>query len=178
MTTQDTYITPEVKRVIGAESPERVATDPVTTTEIRRFTQAIMDPDPIYWNEEYARKTRYKGVVCPPLFPTTYFRTPPGDPDPIQAGFQRDTEFDGLFRERTGLPEVPIPLKRTLNAGNEIEFFQYAKPGEKVISRSKIVDIYEREGRTGRMVFIVTEVTCRNDKGELLLIARQSGIRR
>ena len=178
MATHEVYLTPEVKGLIGTESPERAAQEPVTVSELRRFVQAIMDPDPIYWDEEYARRTRYGGVVCPPLFPVHYFRTPVNAPDPLEAGFGRDPNFDGIGVERRGLPEIPIPLKRILNAGNETEFYQLAKPGERLTAQHRIADIFEREGRSGRMVFVVIETTIWNDKRELLLVSRQSTIRR
>ena len=176
--TTEAYVTEEVKSHIGNEGQERVS-EPIENSEVRRFTQAIMDRDPIYWDEESTKKTRYSGIVCPPLFPTSVYRTPGDAPDPIEQGFNRDPDFDGLGRGGGGGPQMPpLPLKRTLNAGNEIEFFQYAKPGERIISKSRIHDIYEREGRSGRMVFIVTETTVKNDKGELLFISRATSIRR
>ena len=66
----------------------------------------------------------------------------------------------------------------SLPADCEIEVFQLAKPGDRLTAKSRIADIYEKEGRSGRMVFIVTETTIWNDKGELLLVSRQAIIRR
>jgi hydroxyacyl-ACP dehydratase HTD2-like protein with hotdog domain len=65
-----------------------------------------------------------------------------------------------------------------LNGGNSIEFFQYMKLGEKTVSKTRVVDIYEREGRSGRMVFMVNETEVRNDEGELLMRSRGVSIRR
>ncbi len=176
MTTQ-TYITDEVKSYIGREGKEMVS-DPVNASEVRRFIQAIMDPDPIHWDEAYAKKTRYGGVVAPPLFVTHIFRTPAGAPDPLEERFKKDPDFDGQTPVRVGLQAPPLPLKRNLNAGNDIEFFRYPRVGERIVAKSKILDIYEREGRSGKMVFMVNETVFKNDKGELLLISRQTGIRR
>ncbi len=175
--TTESYVTDEVKSYIGREGGEKTS-EPVDASEVRRFIQAIMDPDPIHWDEEHAKKTRYGGVVAPPLFATHIFRTPAGAPDPLDERLKRDPDFDGLTLVRVGLESPPLPLKRTLNAGNEIEFFRYPGVGERVVAKSKILDIYEREGRSGRMVFIVNETIFKNDKGELLLISRQTIIRR
>jgi len=90
------FITPEVRALVGAESPIEWAWDPVTTSELRRFTQAIMDHDPVHWDEKYAEGTKYKGVVCPPLFPLTYFRTTPRETDPISGGSTAATTFRGF----------------------------------------------------------------------------------
>ena len=74
--------------------------DPIDRSEIRRFVQAIMDQDPIHWNDEHAKKTRYGAIVAPPLFVTHWFRTPAGIPDPLSENFEKDPEFDGLLREK------------------------------------------------------------------------------
>ncbi len=176
MTTQ-TYITDEVKSYIGREGKEMIS-GPVTECEVRRFIQAIMDPDPIHWNEEYAKKTRYRGVVAPPLFVTHIFRTPAGAPDPLEEGFKKAPDFDGLTLVRVGIEAPPLPLKRTLNAGNEIEFFKYPRVGERVVAKGKIVDIYEREGKAGKMIFFVVEITYVNQSGEVVAKARRTLIRR
>ena len=175
--TTEAYVTDEVKSYIGKEVEERIS-EPIEKSEVRRFIQAIMDPDPIHWDEEHAKNTRYGGVVTPPIFATHIFRIPAGAPDPLQERFKQDPNFDGLALESARTESPPLPLKRTLNGGNEIEFFRYPRVGERVVAKSKIIDIYEREGRSGRMVFIVTETTYKDEKGELLFISRQTTIRR
>ena len=179
------YVTPEMKALIGGEGEARESTMEATWAEHRRFIQAIMDDDPIYYDEEYAKKTRYGGIVCAPLFPGSLNRRAMGTPDPISEAFKRNPEFDGAGggggegAGRGGPPRINLPdLPRTLNGGNEIEFFQYLKLGEKTTSKPRLADIFEREGRSGRMVFIVNENEVRNDKGELIMISRGTSIRR
>jgi len=182
--TSDMYVTPEMKALIGSESDACESSQEATWSEHRRFIQAIMDEDPIYYDEEYAKKSRYGGIVCAPLFPSSVDRRPMGTPDPLTEGFKNNPDFDGRGGGREGggqggLPRIDLSnLPRMLNAGNEIEFFQYMKPGERTITKTRIADIYEREGRSGRMVFIINETELRNEKGELLMISRQTSIRR
>ena len=59
MAEQETYITEEVRALIGKESEPITAFHAVESSEVRRFIQAIMDDDPIYWDAEYAKKTKY-----------------------------------------------------------------------------------------------------------------------
>ena len=77
------YITDEVKAVIGAHNGPVLAYHPVEASEVRRFFQAIMDPAPRYWDEAWARSSRYGGLVAPPAFPPLAFRRAPTDPDPL-----------------------------------------------------------------------------------------------
>ena len=65
----ESLITDEIRALIGVEGPEITMSEPVERGALRRFVQAIMDDDRIYWDEEYAKNTRYGGVVAPPLFP-------------------------------------------------------------------------------------------------------------
>ncbi len=182
--TSYTHITPEMKALIGSEGDVSESTMEATWSEHRRFIQAIMDEDPIYYDEEYAKKTRYGGIVCAPLFPSSVSRRQLGTADPLTEGFRNNPDFDALAASgqvaRPGdLPQLDLShIPRMLNGGNSIEFFQYMKLGEKTVSKTRLVDIYEREGRSGRMVFMVNETEVRNDKGELLMISRGVSIRR
>ena len=176
---EETYLTPEVKALIGAAGEPQACWEPVERSEIRRFAQAVMDDDPIFWNDAYAKATRYGGIVAPPLFPLFAHRRPPGSPDPLaEAAINQD--FDGSAGLlTTGLPPVPLPkLPRLLNGGNEVEFYQLPKLGDRITAHSKYLDIYEKSGRSGTMVFIVIETRYTNQREALLMVSRVTLIRR
>jgi acyl dehydratase len=79
----------------------------------------------------------------------------------------------------TGLPPVPLPtLPRLLNGGNEVEFYQLPKLGDRITARAKYLDIYEKTGRSGTMIFILIETRYTNQKDELLMVSRVTLIRR
>jgi len=182
--TGERYITPQMRAAVGKESNPSESTMEATESEHRRFIHAIMDDDPIYYDAEYAKGTRYGGIVCAPLFPSSMNRRLLGTPDPLAEGFKVNPEYDGRGVGGEGGGQYGLPLldlshiPRMLNGGNEIELFQYMKLGEKTVSKTRIANIFEREGRSGRMVFIITETEVRNDKGELLMISRGTAIRR
>lgn len=169
------YVTDEVRALIGAESEEQVACDAVERGSIRRMTQATMDDDRLFWDQAYARDTRYGGAVAPPLFPVHMFQRAPGAPDPLDKAW-KNPDYDGtkgafgLF----ALPEIAIPLKRLLNAGVEVEFHKYAVPGEQVMVVNRYADIFQKQGKSGPMVFVVVERLFRNEKRELLLKYKQT----
>jgi acyl dehydratase len=175
----ESYITSEIKALIGLEGEPQIAWEPVERSEVRRFAQAIMDDDPIFWNDAYAKNTRYGGVVAPPLFPLFAQRQPPGSPDPL-AITVTDPDYDGFAGLLTsGLPPIPLPqLPRLLNGGNEVEFYQLPRLGDRITARTKYLDIYEKTGRSGTMVFILVETRYTNQQDELLLVSRVTYIRR
>jgi len=172
------YITDEVMALIGYQTDWVEAYDPVEQGAIRRFYQAVMDDDPVYWKQEHAATTKYKGVVAPPLFPLHAFRRPPGTPDPLDR-IAGDPNFDGVTRDfGLGLPPVPVPLPRLLNGGNQVEIYRLAHIGDRIRAKSKYIDIYQKEGRSGTLVFILVETVYANHKGEPLLKAVQSHVLR
>ena len=173
-----TVLTPELLAYVGIESEWEECWDEVERGQIRRHAQALMDDDPIYWDDNHAKDTRLGGVVAPPLFPLHALRAPAGSSNQF-AHAAGDPDFDGSTRGvMKGLPPVPVPLTRILNGGNEVEVYQLARPGERIRVRSRYAEMYEREGRTGPMVFLITETQYHNNRGELLLKARQIRILR
>ena len=58
-----------VLKMIGME---KVRSYDVTKKDIRRFAQAIDDSNPLYCDEEYAKNTKFKSIIAPPLFVQTF----------------------------------------------------------------------------------------------------------
>lgn len=186
--TGESALTAEVKAVIGASAAKIEASLPwgIEREGLRIFTNAIMDPDPRYWDDEFAKTTKFGGIITPPIY-CTYLgrRTRAGGEDPITRAFQENPNSDGIGGVRDNedgpgsLPKVPTHLKRILNAGNEIEVRQYPKLGDRVYSQAKYADIKERVGKDGsRMLIVTTENIYTNQNGEVLCILRASTIRR
>jgi hypothetical protein len=164
------YVTEEVRALIGVRTARQRAWHLIEASEVRRFTQAVMDPAPLYWDDACAEARRFGGAVAPLAFPTHAFRCAPGEPDPLEAMGQPG--FDGITRSFRGLPAVPVDLPRLLNGGFEYEFFRHARVGDAVNCVSRYRDIYERLDRSGEpMVFVLIEDEYSLEEGGLLLRA-------
>jgi len=172
------YITAEVKAIIGAQSEWVEACHPVQESEIRRFFQATMDPHPRYWDAKWAAESRYGKPVAPPAFAVHAFRRPADAMvDPLDL--MDDPDFDGVSRAlRPWLPKVPVPLPGILNGGYEYEFYSYAKVGERIVSRSRYKDIFQREGKSGPMVMVLVEDEFTTSDGRPLLTSTNNNIMR
>jgi hypothetical protein len=166
----------DYSRYNGMTAEPRAAHTPLEKDMVRRFVQAVMDDDPLYFDEGYARDTRYGGVVAPPLFPVHAIRRPPGSPDPLdQLKEHRDADGSGGAAGISGgLPPVESPYKRLLNGGNDIEFFRCLRVGETAVSTAKYVDVSLKDGKSGKLLVVIIETEYRTQEGELLLINRQS----
>ena len=55
-----------LSKYIGTAGP--ISTTTIEAGAIRRFVEAIGDPNPLYVDREYALGTRWKGIVAPPTF--------------------------------------------------------------------------------------------------------------
>ena len=171
-------ILPEAaKAYVGLQSEKQVACDPVERGAVRRYAQAVMDEDAIYW-APCEKNARYGGPVAPPIFPTHMLRRTFGAPDPLQQ-HARDPGYDGTSGMSQGLPKIePLNALALLNGGSELEFYRYARHGETVTVQSRYASITEKETSKGPMIFVVIESDYCNGDGELLVRARRTIIRR
>ena len=120
---------------------------------IRRFAIAIGDPNPIYFDEEFARKTIYGGIIAPHtfLFEWNHHRHSVLSPE----------ERRSLFKELN-------PQPRFLRGGNEYEIFQPVRPGDIITSKSRLTEVYEKLGKSGPLIFAICEDEYYNQRAEFL----------
>lgn len=154
----DTLITDELRSWIGRES-EPVTGEPVLARDIRRFASAIGDPDLVYHDEKAAKK-KYGGVVAPPCYVLWALSRAEDDVPPERL------QHDGRPSQTWFLP--PVPLERIIRGGDVFEFHDPIYAGDAITLKSRIVDIYERTGRSGKMIFVVKDNTYTNHRGELV----------
>ena len=189
MSEKHQLITDQVRSYIGTESKPLTAWAKVTSTEIRRFMQSIPDEDPIYWDEEYARASKFGGIVAPPTLPQVIVgMRPPGSPDmlldmPDDWGGDNPTA-DGDPMEvgwYPGLGEMIDQFPKNMvffHGGDDLRIYQLAALGDQVTCTSKVVDMYEKPGRSGQLGFVVIDFTYVNQKGEVLCVNRHTEVLR
>ncbi|WP_329548527.1 MaoC family dehydratase N-terminal domain-containing protein [Streptomyces sp. NBC_01356] len=165
-----TYVTDEIRSLIGLEGPVATAPYPLGQDEVRRFVQAAMEDSPVHSDRDSAIQQGFKDVVATPLFPVHVLRRQPGTPDPFSR-FAEEPDWDGLEYESAfaGLPPIRLPLRRVLNGGVSAEFFKLAEIGDVVSSQSRYLDISERSGSRGAMVLVKIETTYTNQDGQPLV---------
>jgi hypothetical protein len=173
------FVTDEIRALIGVPGPRFAAPGPLGLDELRRFVQAVMEPDPVHWDADAARASRYGTLVAPPLYVLHAARRASGTPDPLDR-LAGEPDWDGLDVGAGfgGLPALEIPLTRVLNGGTEAELFQLPQVGELIEAQSSYVDIVDREGRSGPMVLATIETLYRNQDGAPLARVRHTVIMR
>jgi acyl dehydratase len=135
---------------IGAES--KPVRNEVEKGAIRKFADAIGDPNPLYRDEEYARSTPYGTIVAPPTFSRT-----------LDYG-----TIEGLQYPREGL----------IHGEQQFEYFQPIVAGMVLYCSTKLADVYVKNGKSGTMTFLVFEQKGVDEQGNLVFRARSNIIMR
>lgn len=133
------------RSLIGLEG--EVSIFEVEKRHIRQFAEAIGDNNPLYVDEEYARSTSYGGIIAPPTFP-------------IAIG----SEVGGL--------DLNLDQRRMLHGEQEFIHYRPIRPGDCLYCQMKVSDIYEREGKSGVMEFIVLDTEMKDKNGEMVCVSR------
>ncbi|MBI2963975.1 MAG: MaoC family dehydratase N-terminal domain-containing protein [Deltaproteobacteria bacterium] len=141
-----------------AEKDPRIGrtTQPVTMRvefgKIREFAAAIKDDNPIYFDEDYARREA-GGVMPPPTFTMT----------------------QAFWDSHSNRIELGMDLRRVLHGGQEFEYVQPVHAGDTLTARSSITDVFKKPGkRGGEMTFAVLETQFSNQRGEIVLYSRST----
>lgn len=76
--------------------------------------------------------------------------------------------FAGIFR----LPDLTFEKlpnsSRRLAAGMDMDFIKPIRAGDRITMASRIMEVYEKTGRSGAMVFMVIGSTLKNQDGEVV----------
>ncbi|MFM1652607.1 MaoC family dehydratase N-terminal domain-containing protein [Brevibacillus sp. B_LB10_24] len=138
------------QRFVGMES--KPVKNEVEKGAIRKFADAIGDPNPIYRDEEYAKTTRYGRIIAPPTFSRTF--------------------------DYGAIPDFTIKREGLIHGEQEFRYFQPICAGDVLYCSTKLVDVYDKEGKLGRMTFLVHEQKGVNESGETAFVAKMTTIYR
>lgn len=106
---------------------------------VRKFAQAISDPNPLYLDEQEAQRSRWGGLIAPPTFPITF-----------DYG-----NIEGLMLPSSGLIHGE-------------QRFTYTRPllvGERLRCHAALANAYEKQGSRGLLTFLVIDRETHDDRG-------------
>ncbi len=159
----DNLITDEVRALIGSETEPEQNRFPISEEMAYDVADATEDPNPLYVDREAARASRFGGIICPPLATWKDIAPPIG-----YFGAGQESHF-----------EVPLPFNSYgLNGGSDWQFLRPPYAGSWITRRFKILDIYQKQGRSGPMVFVERLETQTDQHGQVILLARRVSIHR
>jgi 3-methylfumaryl-CoA hydratase len=135
-------ISEEARRMIGAsEPPVRVEVSRVDIMKYAVSTEQVL--------EKYLT-----GDEAPPMFLFGVLR-------PVVPLDQLGP--DGIA-DASLTPE--LPLKRVMAGGTKVRYFRPVKPGDVLVATRSLVDMYEKSGSQGPLIFLVYKLDVRTGAGE------------
>ncbi len=138
-------LTPELKACIGRQAPPR--TEVVTRRDIRKY--AISTGTRI--------RKHLDGDEAPPLYHVALFW------DVVELD---QLTPDGVSVD-TLLPQ--LPLERAMAGGLEITYHRPIVPGDVLVARRTLTDLYEKSGRSGPLIFYEITLDVRTEEGTPVL---------
>ena len=126
------------ERFIGHRSEAVV--NVVEKGAVRKFAEAIGDPNPLYVDEEVAKASRYGGLIAPPTFPRTF------DYGEVKA--------------------LGSPGHGYIHGEHRIRYERPLFVGEDILCYTEVKDYYEKEGREGSLGFLISERVGESLEGE------------
>lgn len=112
-----------------------------THDTIRHFAEGIGDVNPLWLDEDHARKTRFGGIIAPPGFL-------------LSCGMPRST----------GLPGI-----HAMHTGHDWEFLAPVRLGDRITCRVALHSLTEKQGRfAGRQFHEVDRASYLNQDGEVV----------
>lgn len=150
----------------------------VEASHIMMFARSVADANPIYHDDEYAKKTEPGSIIAPPTF--------------AQSSAQFDPEY--FLRPKIGEPWFGSGKEPTgvapkagsggggggggLHAEQHFEYHRHLKPGDVLSAEVKPGKSWEKESkRAGKLMFSETVTEYRDQNGELVITATGVGVR-
>ncbi|NIP14999.1 MAG: hypothetical protein GWM88_09885 [Pseudomonadales bacterium] len=147
-------LTPELLSNIGKTEAPR--TQVVTRRDIRKYAIAT----------NQTRRKYLDGDVAPPLFHVAFFW------DVVELD---ELNADGVSVDKL-LPK--FPLEREMAGGLDIDYHSRIRAGDTLVATRTLTDIYEKEGRSGPLIFYEVVMEVKREDGEAVLTQKTTQILR
>jgi acyl dehydratase len=133
------------QHLVGKESPP--ATVRVDRARIRQFARAVGLTDPVYYDENAAKKAGYPSLIAPPTFP-------------VALGVD-DTDPGGGEMQR-----LKYDVRKLLHEGTEIVYDRPIFAGDVLTRRGMLKSIATREGKSGVRTVYTMESAYYDESGK------------
>lgn len=112
--------------------------------KIKEYANAIGDDNPLYRDEEAAKKSKYGSIIAPPMFIVVY---------------SRDSMFK-LFEDK----EIDINFSRLVHGEQEFSFHEPVKENDTITTIGKVKDIFDKKNND----FVILETKSTNQENKLV----------
>lgn len=129
---------------------------------IKKWAIANEDFNALWFDEDYAKQTRWGGLIAPPLYVIS-----------CHDGLEWPFEF--FIWAYENLERIPNFVE-TFEAETDWEFFEPIRPGDRISSEHKLADVYWKQGKRYRLLFIFGETELTNQREQLVARNRSGAV--
>ena len=143
--------------------------EPVTWSRIKKWAKVNEDLNPLWFDAEYAKNSRWGGIIAPPLFLMT-----------VDAGTAPVAYLIGKLY--TPAPNAVLKLEKyrtfrgAMQTDSEWEFFEPVRPGDRIFPKATCTDIFWKQGKRFRLLVTSGVTTYTNQEGQLLARCRTGAV--
>ena len=124
----------------------------ISQKSIQDYALATNDSNPLFWDEDFAKKSPFGQIMSPPLFCVLF-----------TMGLFKKAFFEG--KPAKNLPKI-------IHGGQDFEFFRFLKAGDKITTKGGI----EKSSQKGGQDFIYFVTESRNQNQDLVTKGRTLAI--
>lgn len=141
--------------------------EPVHWSRIKRWATVNGDFNALWFDEEYAKQSRWGGIIAPPLYLLA-----------MDDGVNIPADLTGaLYRPDCVINKEKYPnFRGSMQTSCEWEFFEPVRPGDKIDTEKQCSDIYWKQGKRFRLLFTSGETIYTNQKGQLVARCRAGAV--
>ncbi len=156
--------------------PYRLTRDEITETAIRYYCEVTEDANPVYWDADFARRSRFGRIIAPPQMLFTLTRQPWWSPEYVNHKTASDAAALNPADVAVSTPSVlsvceDYGYATSTVAGQEVEYLEPYGPGDgRIKIRGKTIDVSdEKIVRVGRGVFLTSISEYRTEVDDRLI---------
>ncbi len=146
---QDSLISEEALKMIGMETGYGRPMK-IERGALLKYAKSIKHPG-------YARATEDPDAPLP--MPLPFLLTN------LESGIERDFN-------------IPLLVSSRIRGGDTLELIEPIYAGDTICANTKLVDLVEKESKSGRMVLVVTETVYKNQHDRIVLLGKTTIIKR
>lgn len=145
------------KALIGREFPAVTAT--IDPESVKAFARALGEEDPLYLDDEAAKRGPCGAIVAPPTYPIAFMA-------------------QSMAGAASSFEELGLDFMTLVHGEQEFEYERAVKAGETLTLTARIKDVYEKQGRSGTLDILVLETEATDAGGARVFASRQTLVSR
>lgn len=156
----------EAQKWIGYETDFYEPIDLVEKGAIRFLSEVIEDPNPLYYDEQLAEQSIWKGIIAPPTSYMVWAAPPRWVPEPLRKKHPMNL-----------VKEIPLPGSALVLTEIDQTCYLPIYPGDRIRYKQRVVDMFPKSSRMGDGHILIIDRIYENQNADCIGVIRTTGFR-